>query len=235
MTTTATHEVVVHDEAQEAVEQREVDLLVDLAELRLHEDVALALARLPHVVQVVDALAPLVHEQRRRLGVGRLDPRREQATLVGLEVQELVEVRVRDLLHGLDVVARDELLVRVEELDAGLLERALRQEEALDARQRLVRVVVRLLDEGELLALRLVEAALDAVRLLELLEREDEELRVVLVRQGRERDRRELARLEPVDGRRVDGDGLLGRDVRLRARATASGTSHEERERERGG
>ena len=219
---------MVHDEAQEAVEEREVDLLVDLAELGLHEDVALALARLPHVVQVVDALAPLVDEERRRLGVGRLDPRGEQAALVGLEVEELVEVRVRDLLHRLDVVARDELLVRVEELDAGLLERALGEEEALDARQRLVRVVVRLLDEGELLSLRLVQTTLDAVRLLELLEREDEELRVVLVRQRREGDGRELARLEPMDGRRVDGDGLLGRDVRLRARATTSGRSQEE-------
>lgn len=101
-------------------------------------------------------------------------------------------------------------------LDAGLLERALGEQEAFDARERLVRVVVRLLDERELLALVLVEPALDAVRLLELLEREHEELCVVLVRERRERDRRKLARLEPVHGRRVDRDGLLRRDVRLR-------------------
>lgn len=108
---------MVHDQAQKAVEERQVDLLVDLGELRLHENVALALARLPNVVEVVDALCPLVHEQGRRLRVGGLDPGREQAALVGLEVEELVEVRVRDLLHRLDVVARDELLVRVEDCE----------------------------------------------------------------------------------------------------------------------
>jgi hypothetical protein len=78
-----------------------------------------------------------------------------------------------------------------------------------------VRVVVGLLHEGELLALRLVETTLDAVRLFELLEREYEELGVVLVREGREGNRGKLARLKPVDGRRVDSDGLLRRDVWL--------------------
>ena len=32
-----TYEVVVHDEAKKTVEEGEIDLLVDLAELRLHE------------------------------------------------------------------------------------------------------------------------------------------------------------------------------------------------------
>ena len=50
--------------------------------------------------------------------------------------------------------------------------------------------------------------------LLQPLQREDEQLRVVLVGERREGDRREPARLEPVHGRRVDGDRLLGRDVR---------------------
>jgi hypothetical protein len=40
---------------------------------------------------------------------------------------------IRDLLDGLDVVARDELVVGVEKLDARLLERALREKETLDA------------------------------------------------------------------------------------------------------
>ena len=39
---------------------------------------------------------------------------------------------VGDLLHGLDVVAWDELVVRVEELDTGFLERALGQKQTLD-------------------------------------------------------------------------------------------------------
>ena len=59
---------------------------------------------------------------------------------------------------GSIVVHRDQVRVEVHELDRHLLERALRQQVALDAGERLVRVVVRLLDQAKLLALRLVEA-----------------------------------------------------------------------------
>ena len=65
-------DVVVDDEAQQTVEQCKVDLLVDLLELSLEHDDALALGRVPHVVKVVDAEAPLVDQQRRRLGVAGL-------------------------------------------------------------------------------------------------------------------------------------------------------------------
>ena len=146
-------------------------------------------------------MTPLVDEERRRFSIGRLDPGRKEASLVRLEEEELVEILVQyrlaigsktghddettysvgDLLNGLDVIARDELVVRVEELDAGLLERPLRQQETLDTGQTFVRVVVCLLDERELLTLRLVEPALHRIRLLQLLQREDKELRIVLV------------------------------------------------------
>ena len=58
---------------------------------------------------------------------------------------------------------------------------------------RLVRVIERLLDQAELFALRLVKSRRHRVILLEPLEREDEELPVVLVRERRERDGGELA------------------------------------------
>lgn len=203
-------QVVVEDEPQEPIEQRQVHLFVDLGEDRLHHDVGLAVGRLPDVGQVVDALGHLVDEQGRGLGVGRLDPRGEEPALVGFEEEELIEVGVGDLLDRLNVVARDQLVVRVKEFDAGLLEGALGEEQPFDARETLVRVVVGLLDQGELLPLRGVEPALDAVGLLELLEREHEQLGVVLVREGREGDRGKLATLEPVDDRGVDGDRLLG-------------------------
>ena len=90
-------QVVVENEAQQAVEQCQVDLLVYLGQNGLHHDVALALAGLPDVRQVVDTLAPLIHQERRRLGVCRLDPSREEATFVRLEEQELVEVLWRTL------------------------------------------------------------------------------------------------------------------------------------------
>jgi len=51
---------------------------------RLYADDALAVARVPDVSQVVDAEAPLVDEQRRRLRVGRLDPVGQQVALVRL-------------------------------------------------------------------------------------------------------------------------------------------------------
>ena len=136
-------------------------------------------------------MTPLVDEEGWRLGVGRLDPGWEQATFIRLEEQELVEVLmkgvstifgatwmitygVRDLLHRLNVVARDELVIGVEELNACLLERALGEQETLDARQALVRVVVRLLDQCKLFALRLVETAFHRVRFFQLLQSENE-------------------------------------------------------------
>ena len=61
-----------------------------------------------------------------------------------LKPQILVEVGVSDFFERLDVRDGDEVRVQVHELDADLLEGALRQDVALDARQRLVRVVVRL-------------------------------------------------------------------------------------------
>ena len=67
------------------VEQREVDLLKHLFKLALHHDHALPVGRLPHVGQVVNAVAPLVDEQGGGLSVRRLDPVGEQVTLVRLQ------------------------------------------------------------------------------------------------------------------------------------------------------
>ena len=84
----------------------------------------------------------------------------------------------------------------------------------LDAREGLVRIVVRLLDERHLFALTLIEAILDRVGFFEALECENEQLRVVLVRERRKRNRREASRLEPMNGRCVDCNRLLSRHVR---------------------
>ena len=120
----------------------------------------------------------------------------------------LVEVSIGDLLQRLDIVDRNQVRVHVHKLDLHLLERALREQVTLDAAERFVRVVVRLLHEPELLSLRLVESVLHRVRLLEPLERENQQLRVVLVRERRERDVPEPPRLEPVHRCGVDGHGL---------------------------
>jgi hypothetical protein len=74
-------------------------------------------------------------------------------------------------------------------------------------------IVVSLLDEPQLLTLTLIEAGLDAVGLLQPLQRQNEQLGVMLVGEGREGDGGEPAGLQPVDSGGVDGDGLLGGDV----------------------
>ena len=76
-----------------------------------------------------------------------------------------------------------------------------------------MRVVVRLLDEAELLPLRLVQSTLHTVRLLQPLQRQDEQLRVVFIGERRERYGREAPTFQPMHRRGVDGYSLLSRDV----------------------
>jgi len=196
----------------------------------------------------------------------------------------------------------------LQKLDSSLLESSLSKQEPLDPRETLVRVVagrkegrkertkdqlrqrrvskgrvfdsLSLFDQSQLLPLRGVKSTLNTVGLLELLQSEDEELGVVLVRKRTVKERKrkkddevrtksrgdpgsknktygkgigageseekrggisswnqetrkkerttrltELPALEPVNDGRVDGDGLLGRDVRsiLEVRVLSSG------------
>jgi hypothetical protein len=80
-------------------------------------------------------------------------------------VQELVQVGIGDLFDRLNVVAWDQLVVGVEEFDSDLLECSLREQETLDSRETLVRIIVCLLDQGQLFSLRLVESTVNRVRL----------------------------------------------------------------------
>ena len=77
-----------------------------------------------------------------------------------------------------------------------------------------MRIIIGLFNQPQLLSLTLIQPRLHTVRLLQPLQRQDQQLRVVLVGQGREGDGHEAARLEPVNSCGVDGDSLLGRDVR---------------------
>lgn len=88
---------------------------------------------------------------------------------------------VCDLLHGFDVIARNELIIGVEKLNSRLFERPLCQQETLDTRQTLVRIIVRLLDECKLLALGLIQATLDGISFLQLFQSKYQELGVVFV------------------------------------------------------
>jgi len=121
-------QVAVQDKSEETLQESEIHLLVDLRESRPHQDDTFALGHLPDVVQVVDSLAPLVHQEWRRFGIGRLDPGREGAAFVRFEEEILVEISVRDLLHRLSIVTRDEHVVGVEELDTSFLEGSLSEQ-----------------------------------------------------------------------------------------------------------
>lgn len=81
-----------------------------------------------------------------------------------------------------------------------LLEAAVGEQVPLDALQRLVRVVIRLLHQAQLLALVLVEPHRHHVLLLEPLQRQDEQLGVVLVVERREGDGREPEEIEREEG-----------------------------------
>mmetsp|Transcript_889 Transcript_889/g.2132 ORF Transcript_889/g.2132 Transcript_889/m.2132 type:complete len:706 (-) Transcript_889:1206-3323(-) len=205
--------VVVDDEPQKAIQHRPVDLLRDVLELGLQDDNALAIRRVPDVRQVIDTLAPLVHQQGGRLRVCRLDPVGEEVAVVTLVPQVLVQVSISDLLQRLNLVAWHQVRVHVLELDGHLLEGSLSEQVALDPAESLVGIVVGLLNKAQLLTLLLVQACLHRVLLLQPLQSQDEQLGVVLVVERREGDGRELPRLEPMHGRGVDGHSLLAAHV----------------------
>mmetsp|Transcript_15454 Transcript_15454/g.29757 ORF Transcript_15454/g.29757 Transcript_15454/m.29757 type:complete len:203 (-) Transcript_15454:2932-3540(-) len=55
--------VVINNQAQQSVEHGQIHLLVHLLKTGLQHHHTLAVVRVPHVREVVDALAPLVHQQ----------------------------------------------------------------------------------------------------------------------------------------------------------------------------
>lgn len=179
-------------------------------------------------------MAPFIDQQGWWFSVRWFDPGREEPSLVSLIPQILIEVGIGDLLQRLHIVHRDKVTIEVHEFNSHFLERSLSQQMSLDARESLVRVVVRLFNQPQFLALALVQTALDAigrggkvnfrsaglapspspVGLLESLQSQDEQFGVMFVGEGREGYRREPSALQPVDHGGVDGHRLLRGDVR---------------------
>lgn len=75
-------DVVIDDETQESIEEGQIDFLVDLFEARLEQDHGLTVGGIPDTLEIVDALAPLVHEEWWGFRVSRLDPVREESAFV---------------------------------------------------------------------------------------------------------------------------------------------------------
>mmetsp|Transcript_18309 Transcript_18309/g.41881 ORF Transcript_18309/g.41881 Transcript_18309/m.41881 type:complete len:429 (+) Transcript_18309:3998-5284(+) len=206
-------DVVVDDEAEKSIEQGEVDLFVDLFEFGLYHDRTFSLVCFPDSLEVVDALAPLVGQERGRFAVGGFDPGGKESTFVRLVPQILVQIGVGDFFQGFDPIDGTEMGVHVHEFDGDLLEGAHGQQMPFDPGQRLVGIVVSLFDEPQLLPSRAVEPGAEPVLFLHPLQGQDEQFGVVFVTQGREGYGHELARFQPVDGGGVDGHRLLGGDV----------------------
>lgn len=74
--------IVVQNETEKAIQERQVNLLVYLRQDRLHHDNTFSFACLPDICQVIDALAPLVDQQWGRLSVSGFDPCREQSSFI---------------------------------------------------------------------------------------------------------------------------------------------------------
>lgn len=88
--------------------------------------------------------------------------------------------------------------VEVHELNADFFERSVAEQMSLYSGESFVWIIISLLNKTELITLGLVESRLYTVGLLEALETEDKQLRIILVIQRREWDVNELARLKPV-------------------------------------
>ena len=83
-------QVMIDNQSEEFVQESKVDLIVELFELGLHKDDALVLRDIPDIRQIVDTLAPFVDEEGGWLRITRLDPVREEVTLVCFVPEVLV-------------------------------------------------------------------------------------------------------------------------------------------------
>lgn len=115
-------QVMIDNQSEELIQECKIDLVIEFLELGLHQYDTLVFRDIPDISEIVDALTPFVNEKWRRLRIPRLDPVREEVSLISLIPQVLIKVRISDLLNGLDIIYRDQVRVQVHELDAHLFE-----------------------------------------------------------------------------------------------------------------
>ena len=58
-------QIVIHNETQQPVQQRQIYLFIDLRQLGLNHDITLPICSFPNPAKVIDTLSPLVCEQGR--------------------------------------------------------------------------------------------------------------------------------------------------------------------------
>ncbi len=119
-------QVVIQDETKQAIQERQVDFLVNLGQHRLHQYYTFSIAGLPYVRQVIDSLAPLdedlsfsdprkrfgtnlIYEERRGFSIRRFDPSREEASLVS----SVVFIRESDIISDAEHVLKEQEFIKI--------------------------------------------------------------------------------------------------------------------------
>jgi hypothetical protein len=118
---------MINDKSQKFVQEGEVDFIIELFKLGLHENDTLVIGCIPDISQVVYSLTPLVDKKWGRLRITRLDPVWEKTALVCLIPQVLIQISIGDLLERLDIVNGNQMRVEVHKLNTHLLEGTMTQ------------------------------------------------------------------------------------------------------------
>eukprot|EP00398_MALV-I-01_sp_L67-1_P000203 gene202-gene343 len=207
-------DVVIDDQTQQTIQQGKINLLTQLFKFRFKESNALAFTSVPYIRQVIDTDTILVHKQWRWFGIGRLDPVREETTVIGFVPEILIEVGVGNLFKRFDVVDWHKNVVEILELDGHFFERTLGQQVTLDTRQSFMRIIIRLFDKTKFFTLSLIQTSHNTITFLQTFQRKNQELGIMLVVERWERNRSELTRLQPMHSSSVNGNSLFTSNVR---------------------
>src|SRR5579859_2228668 len=76
-----------------------------------------------------------------------------------------------------------------------------------------MRSIIRLFNQSQFLTLTLIQTTLDAIRLLQLFQRQRQQLGIMFIIERRERNRLESSCFKPMNRHRIYSDTFFGRNV----------------------
>jgi hypothetical protein len=104
-------QIMINNQSEQFVQEREINLIIELFEFRLHQYNTLIFRNIPHISQIVDSLAPLEDKKWRRLRITGLNPVGEQISFVSLIPQVLIKVSISNFLNRFNVINRNEMRI----------------------------------------------------------------------------------------------------------------------------
>lgn len=104
------------------VQESQIDFFKDFIKFRLKHNNAMAFWSVPHSVQIVDALTPLVRKKRSRLGIRWFYPIWKQMSFVCFVPQILIQIGISDLFQGFNFIDRNKMTVQIHEFKANFFE-----------------------------------------------------------------------------------------------------------------